>query len=278
MAGRHLPPMVIGLGGQRCGSTWLHAQLAHHPDIQVPGATKEVHFFDRNWGRGLDWYAGLFAGGDGARWESTPYYLYDKEARERIADAVADPRFVVLLRDPKARSLSHYNRYLANTTQVADFRDAVRARPSILGFSRYSRFLDPYFRRFGRDRFLVAFCEDIVTRPAGLIDDVLNFMGLPKCELPDGALLRRVNGAPVPRYPSLHAASERGKRWLNRRGFGGAVQFARAIGVRRVITGPAERANEAPLRASEMRLLEAMRHEEIAALRSLDIDAGRWAA
>lgn len=37
--------LLVGLGGQRCGSTWLSAYLASHDDVFVP-AVKELHYFD----------------------------------------------------------------------------------------------------------------------------------------------------------------------------------------------------------------------------------------
>lgn len=35
----------LGIGAQKAGSTWLHDQLALHPEVAVP-ARKEVHYFD----------------------------------------------------------------------------------------------------------------------------------------------------------------------------------------------------------------------------------------
>ncbi len=39
-------PDFLGIGAQKAGTTWLHAQLAAHPDVWVP-PPKELHFFDR---------------------------------------------------------------------------------------------------------------------------------------------------------------------------------------------------------------------------------------
>ena len=38
-------PEFLGIGGQRCGSTWLWKQLRQHPEIMMPGM-KEFHYFD----------------------------------------------------------------------------------------------------------------------------------------------------------------------------------------------------------------------------------------
>jgi hypothetical protein len=38
-------PDFIGVGMERCGTSWLYRMLAHHPDIWVP-PLKELHYFD----------------------------------------------------------------------------------------------------------------------------------------------------------------------------------------------------------------------------------------
>jgi hypothetical protein len=269
--------MVFGIGGQRCGSSWLHTQLARHPDIRMPGTLKEVHFFDTQYHRGVSWYAGLFAGGDGALWcDATPYYLYAAEARERIAAQVADPRFIVLLRDPRGRSLSHYRRYLANSGRALSFSRAVADRPSILGFSRYSGYLRGYLERFGRARVHVALYEDILRQPERLISDVMGFLDLAPIPIGRDLLAARVNAAPQPRHPVLHAAAESGKRWLLSYGLSGVVAASRSLGLRDVVTrrGPPEVVPE--LTVEENALLDAVRNEEAEALERLGICTKAW--
>ncbi len=39
------PPQFLGIGAQKCGTTWLWANLRLHPDIWLPPA-KEIHYFD----------------------------------------------------------------------------------------------------------------------------------------------------------------------------------------------------------------------------------------
>jgi hypothetical protein len=40
----HLPDF-IGIGSQRCGTSWLYRRLGEHPDLWLP-PIKEIHFFD----------------------------------------------------------------------------------------------------------------------------------------------------------------------------------------------------------------------------------------
>ncbi len=41
------PPDFLGIGAQKAGTTWLHAQCCEHPDVWVP-PPKELHYFDRS--------------------------------------------------------------------------------------------------------------------------------------------------------------------------------------------------------------------------------------
>ena len=38
-------PSFLGIGAARSGTTWLHENLRHHPQVWVPPA-KELHYFD----------------------------------------------------------------------------------------------------------------------------------------------------------------------------------------------------------------------------------------
>lgn len=51
-----MTPTVIGIGVPRGGSTWLHNLLESHPDVAMPRQRKEIHYFDHNYDRGLEWY------------------------------------------------------------------------------------------------------------------------------------------------------------------------------------------------------------------------------
>jgi len=50
---RRLPDVII-IGVKKCGTRALLEFLRAHPDVRAPGP--EVHFFDRHYDKGLDWY------------------------------------------------------------------------------------------------------------------------------------------------------------------------------------------------------------------------------
>src|SRR5688572_21071755 len=57
-------PGFLGIGAQKSGTTWLHVNLACHPELYLP-AQKEVHYFDRHFDKSLEYYSRRFRPGDG---------------------------------------------------------------------------------------------------------------------------------------------------------------------------------------------------------------------
>ena len=104
----HLPDFLC-VGAQKAGTTTLHALLGLHPNIYLPSG-KELHYFSLHYSAGLDWYQKFFSNASDGQCigEITPYYLFHPYVAERIAHELGRIRIIILLRDPVARSLSHY--------------------------------------------------------------------------------------------------------------------------------------------------------------------------
>ena len=45
------PPTYVGIGAQRCGTSWWYDSMRRHPRIRRSPLGKEVHYFDRFWQR-----------------------------------------------------------------------------------------------------------------------------------------------------------------------------------------------------------------------------------
>lgn len=102
-----LPGFLI-IGAMKAGTTSAAANLRRHPGLFMP--KNEVHFFDRYWDEGADWYRSFFAEGAGRLCgEKTPRYMTSREYMERIASIVPRAKLVVLLRNPTDRLFSQIN-------------------------------------------------------------------------------------------------------------------------------------------------------------------------
>jgi hypothetical protein len=188
---RALPDFVI-LGAQRSGTTSLYRWLSAHPSI-VPPTNKELHYFDLNYAKGEGWYRSRFPFERPGRvtGEASPYLLYHPLAPERVArDLPPTTRFIVLLRDPVQRALSHYwhERRMKAETQplgpafalederLAGADEIVRRGErsfahfhfSYVARGRYAEQLERWFGAVGRERVLVLPSESLFTDPLAL--------------------------------------------------------------------------------------------------------------
>lgn len=129
----NLPDFLI-IGAARCGTSSLHRNLELHPKICGPenlgGNKKEVHFFDRKYRLGLDWYSKQFPAEKNGRlfFESTPNYLYQETCPKLIKRHLPDAKFIVMLRNPIDRAWSHFWHWknkLGWTEQIFNNKDHI---------------------------------------------------------------------------------------------------------------------------------------------------------
>ena len=212
-------PNVIGIGTQRSASTWLHYQLSQRPDIQ-PLPNKEPVFFsdaiaslrdvdplyaeggaseDPYWfgpTRNLFRYLRLFGAGFAIRADFSPSYI---ELREPSIAAICDilgpdVRILLSVRDPVERSWSNlkFDLKLSNVAlasvslpeRIAHYTSDVSYRRS--DYATTFLLWSKYFKLVR-----VLFFDDIGTRPAAMLNEVTDFIGVPRGEPLPG--LQRLN-------------------------------------------------------------------------------------
>ncbi|MDO9455722.1 sulfotransferase [Nocardioides sp.] len=201
-------PTFLGIGVQKCGTTWLARAVQQHPQVAT-GATKELQFFNHReaYARGLGWYEEQFRVRRRTRaiGEFTPNYWWTVgtttannylDSAGRIADAYPDLRLVVCLRHPVDRAVSAYfhhmraGRYPPSTGLL----EAVDRYPDVREFGDYGTQLAAWLRRFPLDRFLVLVYEDDIRPDAAKLPTlrrVFTHLGVrPGFEPTDLTLLR----------------------------------------------------------------------------------------
>jgi hypothetical protein len=108
------PTRFVVVGGQRCGSTYLHHLLESHPDVAMARpANPEPKVFtsEELTARGREWYDATFfphATTEAAWGEKSTSYLEDAAAPERAARVLGRPTVLAVLRDPVARAVSNW--------------------------------------------------------------------------------------------------------------------------------------------------------------------------
>lgn len=204
------------VGAMRCGTTSLNAYLRSHPQITV-SRPKEVHFFDNQFDRGLDWYLTHFTPTADTRaiGEATPDYLYSLEAPQRIADTYPEIKLLVLLRDPADRAYSHYWHNRSVGKEELSFEDALAAEPqriaadpqsraaySYLDRGRYAEQIERYLQHFSADQILVETFEELEDDPETVYLRACRFVGVDESFRPEN-LGEQINAYARYRSPAL---------------------------------------------------------------------------
>lgn len=207
----------IGIGGQKCASSWIYRILEDHPQVAV-SEPKELDFFSYYYDRGLQWYERHFSPGPSTRiaGEVSPSYLHHPDAPLRAQAYNPDMRIILALRDPVDRAWSnhlHEVRLGHFTGTDITFEAGLRNNPMYVEQSLYGKHLGRWLSVFGRDRVHVAFQEDIERDPAGEAVRLYRFLGVDETHVAQ-FLDRRANESYVPRNPGL----ERITRALGRAG------------------------------------------------------------
>lgn len=184
-------PDFLGIGGQKCGTTWLDSMLRHHPDIGLP-RRKEVHFFDGNLWRGLDWYRFQFRGLESRiRGEFTPAYSILPVSLIRQVYALNPAmRLVLIVRHPIERAWSHVEMGLVRNRrkQVSQVAEADLLRqietPGVLDRSRFSVILRNWLEVFPSSQLHIEVFENIEREPQALLTRVLTHIGADPARMP----------------------------------------------------------------------------------------------
>jgi Sulfotransferase domain len=230
---RILPSFLV-IGAQRAGTTSLFVYLSQHPHVAGPTSgdgtvswPKELHFFDKRFSLGLDWYRTFFPlvparqlarlrGRDLVAGEATPSYLFHPEAPERVAACLPEVRLIAILRNPIERAYSHYQKRRRMGREHLSFQRAVESeerpgrkpdrRRSYLARGLYAEQLERWLAYFPREKLLVLRSEDLMADPAGVYAKVVDFLALERWQPESFVLRNRASYAPID--PALRARLE----------------------------------------------------------------------
>lgn len=209
----------LGIGAQKCGTTWLYEQLRRHPGISFP-AGKEIHFWDQNHAQGLGWYCSLFEGPALAGkqcGEITPAYaILERDTIKECRVNFPDLKLIYIIRNPIERAWSSAKMALARAEMELEeaseqwFLDHFRSRGSMMR-GDYETCLRNWLAVYPREQLLVALFDDLVSNPEKLLNDCFTHLQVaPEFYEGRASLNTKVFPSqehPIP--PSLLAALER---------------------------------------------------------------------
>lgn len=179
-----LLPSFFVIGPPRTGSTWLHEVL--NPHTLLPNPSKETRFFDTHFHRGLQWYVAHFKDADKQRkiGEVAPTYFASSAARERMAEVVPAAKIVCVFRHPVERLVSLYRLKRAYGLIPWNFDEALERDEELMESGKYASNLKLWQRSFGANRVMVGLYDDLRENPQAFVDNLVDFVGVPRFKLP----------------------------------------------------------------------------------------------
>jgi len=209
----HVLPDFYVIGAAKSGTSSLYEYIIQHPSIQ-PAVTKETHFFDRYYDRGINWYRVCFPFKSHKfivknlnkkkfiTGEATPRYIDHPQAPKRIKELTPNAKFFVLLRNPIDRAYSQYNMNSRGDAETLSFEEAIKqetertqgeykkmeddenyySRPyfkySYLERGIYVNKLQRWMKYFSKEQFLVIKSEDMLKKPNETYQQIVKFLNL----------------------------------------------------------------------------------------------------
>jgi hypothetical protein len=227
-------PNFMIIGAAKAGTTSLYHYLRQHPQIYMT-PTKETNYFALA-GHPLNYsgpgdqdyitrfsittpegYAAQFADvrEERAIGEASPLYLYDAQTPARLKAAVPDVRLIAVLREPVTRAYSAFSHLIRDGREPAtSFADALALEEEritagwehiwhYVRMGRYAEQLRRYQALFAPEQLRVYLHDDLLHRPAWVMQDLLSFLEVDPSALPDQSVRHNVSSLNLPHLPPL---------------------------------------------------------------------------
>ena len=203
-----LPDFLL-VGAPKGGTSALHAALAQHDELFLSKVKEPKYYMcgdspppaykgpgdahsNQEWIWQRPRYLQLFADApaDVLCGESTPFYLYNRDARRRIAADIPDARLIAVLRDPVDRAYSNWMHLWADGLEpCADVVEACAREQQRIdagwapfwhyrGLGMYGRQLADLYEHFPREQVLLVRYRELVDSPDLTLNRVCRFLGV----------------------------------------------------------------------------------------------------
>lgn len=196
-------PNFIIIGVQKGGTTSLFGYLTQHPQIMSP-IKKEIDFWSWKFNESINWYLAHFPViPDGKKilaGEASPSYFNHPDAARRIYQFFPKIKLIILLRNPVVRAISQYYTWRRFNWENRSLEEAIESdldklinnpekvnywmgEQNYLAKGVYIEFLKEWMSLFPREQLLILKSEDFYADPQAIVQQVLNFLDLPRYEL-----------------------------------------------------------------------------------------------
>jgi hypothetical protein len=172
------PDFVIA-GAQKCGTTFLSFALQKHSEIYL--RPLEVHFFDKHFDKGVEWYEGLFVS-DKICGDKTPRYALRDEWVQRLYDVLPNAKLIFIMRNPVDRAYSQYQHYARKGWMKGmSFEEAWETNAedpcSMVNRGLYLQQLQRLLKYYDRSDIHLMVTEELEADWLGELSKLCNFLG-----------------------------------------------------------------------------------------------------
>lgn len=205
--------MFLGIGAQKCASTWLYDILADHPEVCLPRETKEIDFFSYWYDFGFQWYERQFemAPRNKIIGEVSPSYFHNIAVPHRVAAYNPDTLVIVFLREPVARLISNH-KHEVRTGHIRgpdlSLENGLRNNPSYIEQGKYATHLARWFEALPQEQFLIMTFDEIVANTEEMARRIYDFLSIDPSHR-SRALHLKSNKSYVTRFGLLEAGKNR---------------------------------------------------------------------
>jgi len=153
--------------------------LKRHPEVFLPDE-KELMFFTRHYGKGIEWYEKFFDRHRGQKYSGdiSPCYLSSKEAPKRIQRHLSDVKILAILRNPVDQIWSLYRLWITRNYTKKELMLALREDAELLDNVRYFEHLSNYLDYFDKKQLLILFYEDLNAAPLSFLKSLYGFLDI----------------------------------------------------------------------------------------------------
>ena len=178
-------PTFIGIGAQKCATTWLYDLLQLHPSVGL-SAAKEIHFFSQFYEYGFQWYHSHF-NRDQDKNENLIYgefstsYFSNLAAPERIKQAYPDCKLILMLRNPVDRLISNHKHEIRighYTGKDLSYESGIKNNPIYIEQGLYATHLKRWLEFFDQDQIHIVIFDDVKSIPEVVEQALYDFLGL----------------------------------------------------------------------------------------------------
>lgn len=211
-------PNLFVIGAPKSGTTTLFEIFKQCNDIYTP-KVKEIHFFSRSLVEdsyysvsipdGVENYLSLYNGANGEKFllDCSPSYLYSRDAADEISDLGREVKVVIMLRDPVARSVSHYAMDLSKgfvNVPLNEILNNPNAYPKhyyqYVELSKYESHVALWAEKVGGNNLFFIFMDEMREAPQKVLANLSGFLGVEISEFSGDHLISNAAFMPKNRF------------------------------------------------------------------------------